>query len=237
MGPPSPTTRNTEARADGEQFHTRTVDVRPLTVQTGATDRPWQVPAALAALTLFLTQEQRISVSGGKGGAFDVRLLDNDQGPVVFRRGEQTVRARLLSGGTIVEVVRIDQLDDNHFRQFGTYLHKAIAVPVRRFNVSVTEMITLRTGPAATDPAVAGPVAAGATVSALLPVTTSVLPTVSYVGALAGPPPVPVVRGPIAAGGPVAVCRHSAGPGPHTGFGRAPVQTRLSPIRLPRAQR
>jgi YD repeat-containing protein len=201
VGPPNPSTRDNEAQNAGAQFHTRTVNVRPLTVQAGGVNLPWQVGGA-APLTLFITQEQRISVTGGNNGTYRLQLLDNASGELVFRDADLlTLRARLTTGTEAVEVVRVYETDDAYFARFGTYLHKPIAIPVRRFLVAVSDEITLRTGPAATDPAIGGPVAAGAVISALLPVTAAVLPTAAYdPAAPPGSPPPPTVSGPIAAG-------------------------------------
>lgn len=203
VGVARPTSSDVSAQAAGAQFHTRTVQVGALTVTANGTPLPWQQPGVPAALTLFLTESVAISVAGGNGGTYRVRPLDPAEGPNVFRAAGLTLQARITRGVTeTVEVVRVHDPADPYFATFGTYLAQPLAVPVRRFEVTVTDAITLRNGPDPTSPVadVATPVPPGAVVSALLPVTTSVLPTAAYTGVPAGAPPLPTVTGPLPAG-------------------------------------
>lgn len=130
-----------------------------------------------------------------------MRLAD-DGGPFLYRNDldDRAVRARLAAGTTTAEVVRVYAPDDPYFARFGTYVHKTLAIPVRRFQVQVINTIALRSGPAPTDPVVAGPVAPGTALSALLAVTTTGVPQATWVGTPAGPPALPAVTGPHDAG-------------------------------------
>ncbi|MFC0533302.1 hypothetical protein [Phytohabitans kaempferiae] len=205
VGVPNPFVNDQQAQADGEQYHTRTVQVGALTVRASGVDLPWQAPGAAAALTLFVTQAQTIDVSGGNGGTYRLRLLDPASGQIVWQPAGPglSLQARLTTLTTeVVEVVRVYSPADPYFTRFGTYLAHDIAIPVRRFGVTVDSTVTLRNGPDATSPVVnvAAPVLPGTTVSALLPVTTAVTPAVAFNPVPAVAPPLPVVAGPIAAG-------------------------------------
>ncbi|EIV92716.1 Rhs family protein [Frankia sp. QA3] len=204
VGVAKPTGIDTAAQGAGAQYHTRTVQVGALTVTAGGTNLPWQPPGAAAALTLFLTQELPVDVTGGNGGTYRLRLLDPQAGTVVNQTADLSLRARIITGTTeTVEVVRVYRPDDPCFARFGTYLAQPIAIPVRRFGVTVTDTITLRNGPDPTSPVASpgAPVRPGAALSALLPVTTSALPTVAFAGPPpVGAPPLPVVTGPSPAG-------------------------------------
>ena len=202
VGVARPTATDNGAQAAGAQFHTRTVQVGSLTVSANGASLPWQQPPAV--LTLFLTQSVAMSVTGGNGGTYRVRPLDPALGPDLFRAADLTLQARITAGATeIVEVVRVHDPADPYFATFGTYLAQPLAVPVRRFQVTVTDTITLRNGPDVTSPvvSVAAPVPPGTVVSALLPVAAAILPTAAYAGAApVGAPPLPVVAGPQPAG-------------------------------------
>ena len=77
----NPRVEEQEALDAGAQRFRRDVTVGALTVRAGAIDLPWQGAApATPALTLFLTEEVAIAVTGGNGGTYRVRLAD-DGGP------------------------------------------------------------------------------------------------------------------------------------------------------------
>lgn len=206
VGVAAPTVRDQDAQGAGEQYHTRTVQVSALTVTAGGTTLRWQANTApTPALSLFVTQEQSITVTGGESRAvYRLRLIDVDEGDALYRPADLTLRARITPGVTeFVEVVRVYEVSDSYFTQFGSYVSRPLIIPVRRFQVTVNDDITLVNGTDPGSPVIAAGTAVlpGDVVSVFLPVTTSVPPGVAFnPAAPAGAPPLPVATGPLPAG-------------------------------------
>ena len=150
-------------------------------------------------VTLLRGQEATVTVTPNGARRYAADVLQPGDGPVLRATGLK-LQAQAMNGVEPAEIVRVytydpvaRRFDHPGMNVHGMHLPRDVRVPVRRFEVEVTDVVPVRSAPDPRTPALAGPARAGDTVYLIAPLVPDAgqfrLSTVTYP---AGAPPTTV---------------------------------------------